>query len=79
MKEDYGLTLIPRRTARVPGLTVTELDFADDISLLSDSIRKAKSLLNELETAAAAVGLNINASKREYMLVNIDDPDPVVT
>ena len=48
MKEDYGLTLIPRRTARVPGLTVTDLDFADDLSLLSDSIEKAQSLLNEL-------------------------------
>ena len=78
MKEDYGLTLIPRRTARVPGLVVTDLDFADDLSLLSDSLEKAQSLLRDLETAAAAVGLHVNVSKTEYMLVNIDDPDPVI-
>ncbi|MCP4491873.1 MAG: reverse transcriptase family protein [Gammaproteobacteria bacterium] len=79
MKEDYGLTLIQRRTARVPGLTVTDLDYADDLSLLSDSLEKAQSLLNELETAAATVGLHVNATKTEFMLINIDEPDPAIT
>ena len=79
MKEDYGLTLIKRRTARVPGLLVTDLDYADDLSLLSDSLEKAQSLLNELETAAATVGLHVNATKTEFMLINIDEPDPAIT
>ena len=54
-------------------------DYADDLSLLSDSIDKAQSLLHDLETAAALVGLHVNASKTEFMLVNIDDMDPTIS
>ena len=79
MKDDNGLTLIPRRSRRVPGLTVTDLDYADDLALLSDTIQKAQSLLHDLETAASSVGLHVNASKTEYMLVNINDPLPNIS
>ena len=79
MKDDHGLTLIPRRSRRVPGLTVTDLDYADDLALLSDTIQKAQSLLHDLETAASLVGLHVNASKTEYMLVNINDPVPNIS
>ena len=34
---------------RVPAKTHTDLDFADDISLLSDSVQKACTLLIEVE------------------------------
>ena len=78
MKDENGLTLIPRKSRRVPGLTVTDLDYADYLALLSDSIEKAQALLRDLETAASAVSLNVNASKTEFMLVNIGDPDPVI-
>ena len=76
MKDENGLTLIPRRSRRVPGLTVTDLDYADDIALLSDTIEKAQNLLHDLETAAEAVGLHVNVLKTEYMIININDPDP---
>jgi exonuclease III len=79
MKEDNGLTLIPRRSRRVPGLTLTDLDYADDLALLSDTIAKAQALLHDLETAASTVGLHVNVSKTEYMLINIEDPDPVIS
>ena len=79
MKDENGLTLAPRRSRRIPGVTITDLDFADDLALLSDSIEKAQALLHDLEAAAADIGLHVNDIKTEFMLVNIDDPEPTIT
>ena len=49
MKEGNGLTLITRRSRRVLGFTLTDLDYADDVALLSDTIAKAQALLHDLE------------------------------
>ena len=51
---------------------MTDLDFADDLALLSNTIQDAQSLLHDLEVAAEQVGLFMNASKTEFMTVNID-------
>ncbi len=51
---------------------MTDLDYADDLALLSDTIDKAQSLLCDLEIAASAVGLHDNASKMEFVVVNMD-------
>ena len=40
-EEELGFTLNKRASRRVPAKTLTDLDFADDISLLSDSVEKA--------------------------------------
>ncbi|KAL5255629.1 hypothetical protein ACHWQZ_G011010 [Mnemiopsis leidyi] len=69
---DYGLTITPRQSRRIPVVTVTILDFADDLALLSNTIQEAQSLLNNLEVAAEKVGLSMNSSKTEFMTINID-------
>ena len=46
---------------------VTDLDFADDIALLSDNMVDAQRLLSAVEHWALAVGLRINKKKTEYM------------
>jgi exonuclease III len=79
MKEDNGLTVAPRRSSRFPAVKVTDLDFADDLALISDTIEKAQRLLHDLETAASDIGLHVNDLKTEFMLVNIDDPEPAIT
>jgi hypothetical protein len=79
MDSEYGLTIIPRQTRRVPGVTVTDLDFADDLALMSNTIAGAKKLLHDLENAASLVGLSLNAKKTEYMTVNIDTPDESIS
>ena len=79
MKEDNGLTLAPRRSSRFPAVKVTDLDFADDLALISDAIEKAQRLLHDLETAASDIGLHVNDIKTEYMLINIDDPEAAMT
>ena len=46
---------------------ITDLDFADDIALLSDNLADAQRLLLALEHWALAVGLRINKKKTKYM------------
>ena len=45
-EEELGFTLFPRQSRRVPAKSITDLDFADDIVLLSNEIEQARSLLN---------------------------------
>ena len=54
---------------------MTDLDFADDIVLLSESIKDAQSLLLKLEEAAKSVGLRINYKKTKAMTLNLIDPE----
>ena len=51
---------------------MTDLDVADDLASLSNTIQDAQSLLHDLEVAAEQVGLFMNASKTEFMTVSID-------
>ena len=72
---ENGITIIPRQSRRLPAVKVTDLDFADDIALLSDTIQQAEKLLHDLEHAAELVGLSLNASKTEFITINIDPVD----
>ena len=53
---------------------ITDLDFADGISLLSDTIEKAGKLLSEVERQCSRIGLGINAKKTKVMPMNADEP-----
>ena len=46
---------------------MTDADYADDISILSNAPTQAKTLLHSLEQVAAGIGLHVNAHKTEYM------------
>ncbi|KAL5260789.1 hypothetical protein ACHWQZ_G010818 [Mnemiopsis leidyi] len=78
MSPDYGLIITPRQSRRIPAVTVTDLDFADDLALLSNTIQEAQSLLNDLEVAAEKVGLCMNSSKTEFMTINIDSEKALI-
>ena len=69
-EEALGFTLTPRKSRRIHPIMVTDLDFADDIALLSEEIHQAQSFLNKVETEAERVGLYINAAKTELMQYN---------
>jgi len=47
---------------------LTDLDFADDIALVSETVANAQILLQNFETAAATVSLTINQSKTKAMI-----------
>ena len=72
-KQTLGITLhivkgTKSRTTR-QGLYLTDLDYADDIALLSSSFEDAQKLLTRVEEEEALkVGLSINIDKTEYML-----------
>ena len=51
-------------------MNLTDLDFADDIALLSDTEIEAQELLRNVENAALCVGLHMNAKKTQVMAFN---------
>ena len=57
-EEQLGFTISPRRSRRVGPRMITDLDFADDIALTSDSASQAQELLERVEEAALRVGLH---------------------
>ena len=62
-----------------PAVAVSDLDFADDIALLSHNHGDAQALLTSVEQEALTVGLRINRKKTEYMLVGDFRADPGLT
>jgi subtilase family serine protease len=46
---------------------LTDLDYADDIALLSSSFKDAQNLLTRVEEEALKVGIKINIDKTEYI------------
>ena len=63
-----------RRSSRVPAKHINDLDFADDIVLLENTIKLANEQLERLRVEAAKVGLVINENKTEVMAFNCDHP-----
>ena len=64
---ENSFELTKERSRRYPANTVTDADYADDIAILANTPNQAETLLHSLERAAAAIGLQVNAHKTEYM------------
>ena len=65
-----GLTLSRRRSRRHPSVHLADLDFADDIVLIDESIREAERVLHKVELATQSIGLFLNVQKTKYMHMN---------
>lgn len=66
-EEELDLTLKKRQSRRIGAQSVTDLDFADDLALLSNLVEEAQELLNRVEVSAGSFGLLINGKKTEVM------------
>ena len=64
MKEN-GITLKKIRSRRYPKESIRDADYADDLSLLTNTPTQAEFLLHSLEQAARDIGLYVNADKME--------------
>ena len=64
-ERDLGFIITPRKSQRTPAVTLTDLDFADDICLLCNQIQQARKLLSRVEKECDKVGLGLNAKKTE--------------
>ncbi len=60
-------------------MVVTDLDFADDIALLSELVSQAQYLLTSVESSSAQIGLVMNAKKTKVMAYNHDDEVKIIT
>jgi hypothetical protein len=74
-----GIVIEERKSRRYPELRLHDLDFADDIALLSSSITSAQTLLQSIEDASSCVGLHLNVGKTKTLLVNIPTTSNVQT
>ncbi len=72
-EEELVFQLERRRSRRQGPTVVTDLDFADDIALLSELSHQAQQMLSRVETSVGNVGLKI-ASKTKHMTFNQKDP-----
>ena len=68
-EEELGFHLERRKSRRNGPVVVTDLDFADDIALLSMDIRQVKELLESVEKCVGKVGLKMNAGKINICLI----------
>ena len=78
-EEELGFTLQKRASRRVAAKMVTDADFADDISLLSDTVEKACKLLQAVEKECLHIGLGMNTKKTKVMPINIPAAEAIVT
>ncbi len=78
-EQELGFTINPRKSSRHPKTTLADLDFADDMALLSDEVEQAQEMLHQVQAACKRVGLGLNAKKTKYLTYNISNPDEIRT
>ena len=78
-EEKLGFELERRKSSRHPAVTISDLDFADDIALLSENNEQAQQLLQNLEEESAKVGLHLNGKKTKVMAYNQETPIDITT
>jgi hypothetical protein len=54
---------------KIPTKCITDLDFADEIMLISDDAIKSQKQLDSVDNMARKVGLKINTAMTEFMMV----------
>ena len=72
-EEELGFTLERRRSRRIQPVILTDLDFADDKALVSDTANKAQDLLFAVERECKNIGLQLNSRKTKVMTFNTDN------
>ena len=68
--KENGFELTKKRSRRYPAKTITDADYADDITILANTPNQAETLLHSLEQAATGIGLHVNTRKTEYVCFN---------
>ena len=69
-EEELSFCLKKHQSRRVGPEVLTDLDFADDIALMSEQIHQAQNLLNNVEVQCGKIGLKINAKKTKSIVFN---------
>ena len=68
--KENGFELTKKRTKRYPAKTITDADYANDITIRANAPSQGRTMLHSLERATASIGLHVNVHKTEYMCFN---------
>ena len=58
--------------------TLLDLDYADDLSILDESVSKMNEFLEVLQVQGARIGLNINVKKTKSLKLGINEDEKVM-
>eukprot|EP00111_Clytia_hemisphaerica_P004088 TCONS_00011696-protein len=72
IKSSDGLTLFRQRSRRHPSIHIADLDFADDIALIDESIKEAERVLHKVELATQSIGLFLNIQKNQILAYQLN-------
>ncbi|XP_065565903.1 uncharacterized protein LOC136030786 [Artemia franciscana] len=61
----------------IPALSITDLDYADDVDILAESIIEAQLMIDDIAARSLATGLKISQSKTKSMRTSGIDETPV--
>lgn len=61
------MTLRKRQNQRQPLVNITNVNYADDVAILFDSLVGVTKQLHSLEKAAASIGLFVNVKKTKFV------------
>ena len=61
--QEFNFKLTKERSRRYHAKTITDADYADNITLLANAHDQAETLLHSLERAAEDIGLHVSAHK----------------
>jgi hypothetical protein len=78
-KEEFGFITHLRRSNRHPAIRLNDLDFADDIALLSSSCTLAEQQVKCTSDNANEVGLEIHIDKTRVMILNGQQQQQTIT
>ena len=67
---DLGFKLDRKRSRRYNPDVITDLDFADDIALVTEELEQAQDFLHRVQKNTAKIGLHLNSDKTEFMSFN---------
>ena len=67
---DLGFKLDRKRSRRHNSDVITNLDFADDIALVTEELEQVQDFLHRVQENAAKIGLHLNSDKTEFMSFN---------
>ena len=59
------------------GKTLLDLDYADDLSILDESVSKMNEFLEVLQVKGARIGLKINVKKTKSLRLGISEDEKV--
>ena len=69
-----GFTLAKVRRRRYPARTITDANYADDITLLANTPTQSESLVRSLGRGAGDIGFHVNADKTEFICFKATSP-----